>query len=163
MARKQAISASYHAVANEKMLPPGPGRLRDGRGNRRRRFRTDRGARSDAYWLQGHGLRSLLGSPGGMLTAGVPVFRLPRELVRQEIEAILSLGVEIKCNMALGRDFTIAESAAGRLQGDLPRRRFAQRPQASAPGRGLCQRLRRPGFSALLQRRLPLPLGDASW
>jgi len=45
---------------------------------------------------------------GGMLTAGVPVFRLPRELVRHEIAAILSLGVELKCNQRLGRDFTIA-------------------------------------------------------
>ena len=46
--------------------------------------------------------------PGGMLTAGVPVFRLPRELVRHEIAAILSLGVELKCNQRLGRDFTLA-------------------------------------------------------
>jgi NADPH-dependent glutamate synthase beta subunit-like oxidoreductase len=46
--------------------------------------------------------------PGGMLTAGVPVFRLPRELVRHEIQAILSLGVELKCNLRLGRDFSIA-------------------------------------------------------
>jgi NADPH-dependent glutamate synthase beta subunit-like oxidoreductase len=43
-----------------------------------------------------------------MLTAGVPIFRLPRELVRHEIAAILSLGVELKCNQRLGRDFTIA-------------------------------------------------------
>ncbi|HUB32657.1 MAG TPA: FAD-dependent oxidoreductase [Bryobacteraceae bacterium] len=50
--------------------------------------------------------------PGGMLTAGVPVFRLPRELVRHEISAILSLGVELKCNMRLGRDFTIASLRA---------------------------------------------------
>jgi NADPH-dependent glutamate synthase beta subunit-like oxidoreductase len=47
--------------------------------------------------------------PGGMLTAGVPVFRLPRELVRHEIQAILSLGVELKCGMQLGRDFSIAD------------------------------------------------------
>ncbi len=46
-------------------------------------------------------------SPGGMLTVGVPVFRLPRELVRHEIEAIVAMGVELKCNMRLGRDFTI--------------------------------------------------------
>ena len=46
--------------------------------------------------------------PGGMLTAGVPVFRLPRELVHHEIQAVLSLGVELKCNMRLGRDFSIA-------------------------------------------------------
>jgi formate dehydrogenase beta subunit len=49
-----------------------------------------------------------LSEPGGMLTVGVPVFRLPRELVRAEIQAILSLGVELKCNMRLGRDFTLA-------------------------------------------------------
>jgi NADPH-dependent glutamate synthase beta subunit-like oxidoreductase len=46
--------------------------------------------------------------PGGMLTAGVPIYRLPRELVRAEIDAILSLGVELKCNMKLGQDFTIS-------------------------------------------------------
>lgn len=50
--------------------------------------------------------------PGGMLTAGVPIYRLPRELVRAEINAILSLGVELKCNMRLGRDFTIADLRA---------------------------------------------------
>ena len=47
--------------------------------------------------------------PGGMLTVGVPVFRLPRDLVKQEIQAILSLGVDLKCNMRLGRDFTVAD------------------------------------------------------
>lgn len=46
--------------------------------------------------------------PGGMLMVGVPVFRLPRDLVRHEIQAILSLGVELKCNMRLGRDFTLS-------------------------------------------------------
>ena len=50
--------------------------------------------------------------PGGMLTAGVPVFRLPRELVREEIGAILSLGVDLRCNMRLGRDFSIASLRA---------------------------------------------------
>ncbi|MFB3813856.1 MAG: FAD-dependent oxidoreductase [Terriglobales bacterium] len=47
--------------------------------------------------------------PGGMLTVGVPIFRLPRQLVKKEIEAILALGVELKCNMRLGRDFSIAD------------------------------------------------------
>jgi formate dehydrogenase (NADP+) beta subunit len=50
-----------------------------------------------------------LSKPGGMLTIGVPVFRLPRELVNHEIEAILSLGVDLRCNMQLGRDFSIAD------------------------------------------------------
>ncbi|MFQ5604668.1 MAG: FAD-dependent oxidoreductase [bacterium] len=47
--------------------------------------------------------------PGGMLTLGVPEYRLPRELVRMEINAILSLGVELKLGKALGRDFTLKD------------------------------------------------------
>jgi formate dehydrogenase (NADP+) beta subunit len=45
--------------------------------------------------------------PGGMLVLGVPEYRLPRALVEMEIEAILSLGVELKLNTALGRDLSI--------------------------------------------------------
>lgn len=47
--------------------------------------------------------------PGGMLVLGVPEYRLPRALVEMEIDAILSLGVELKLNSALGREFLIAD------------------------------------------------------
>ncbi|MBF8249159.1 MAG: hypothetical protein HW374_1959 [Bacteroidetes bacterium] len=46
---------------------------------------------------------------GGMLRLGVPEYRLPRELIRLEINTILSLGVELKLNSAIGRDFTISD------------------------------------------------------
>jgi NADPH-dependent glutamate synthase beta subunit-like oxidoreductase len=46
---------------------------------------------------------------GGMLRLGIPEYRLPRELIRLEINAILSLGVELKVNSAIGRDFAIAD------------------------------------------------------
>ena len=46
---------------------------------------------------------------GGMLRLGIPEYRLPRELIRLEINAILSLGVELKVNAAIGRDFTLAD------------------------------------------------------
>lgn len=46
---------------------------------------------------------------GGMLRLGIPEYRLPRELVRLEINAILSLGVELRLNTAIGRDFTISD------------------------------------------------------
>ena len=46
---------------------------------------------------------------GGMLTLGVPEYRLPREIIRAEIAAIESLGVEIKLNARLGRDFTLED------------------------------------------------------
>jgi formate dehydrogenase beta subunit len=46
---------------------------------------------------------------GGMLVLGVPEYRLPREIVQQEISAIQSLGVEILNNQRLGRDFSLAD------------------------------------------------------
>jgi NADPH-dependent glutamate synthase beta subunit-like oxidoreductase len=45
--------------------------------------------------------------PGGMLRLGVPEYRLPRELVRMEINFILSLGVELRLNQRLGEHFTL--------------------------------------------------------
>lgn len=49
---------------------------------------------------------------GGMLRLGVPEYRLPRELIRMEINAILSLGVELQLNTAIGRDFSIGDLKA---------------------------------------------------
>ncbi len=46
---------------------------------------------------------------GGMLVLGVPEYRLPREIVQAEIEAIESLGVPIQLNAKLGRDFLLAD------------------------------------------------------
>src|SRR6516225_459471 len=46
---------------------------------------------------------------GGMLTLGVPEYRLPRDIIRAEIAAIESLGVEIKLNARLGRDFLLGD------------------------------------------------------
>jgi formate dehydrogenase (NADP+) beta subunit len=46
---------------------------------------------------------------GGMLVLGVPEYRLPREIVQAEIQAIESLGVEIRLNQKLGRDFLLED------------------------------------------------------
>jgi NADPH-dependent glutamate synthase beta subunit-like oxidoreductase/ferredoxin len=46
---------------------------------------------------------------GGMLRLGVPEYRLPRALIQLEVNAILSLGVELRTNVRLGRDLTLAE------------------------------------------------------
>src|ERR1035438_1781712 len=46
---------------------------------------------------------------GGMLVLGVPEYRLPRDIVRAEIAAIESLGVEIRLNSRLGRDFAFGD------------------------------------------------------
>ena len=44
---------------------------------------------------------------GGMLRVGIPDFRLPKLVLDREIDNILRLGVELKTNAALGRDFTL--------------------------------------------------------
>jgi len=46
---------------------------------------------------------------GGMLVLGVPEYRLPRDVIQAEIDAIAALGVEIKHNSRLGRDFSLAD------------------------------------------------------
>lgn len=46
---------------------------------------------------------------GGMLRLGVPEYRLPRALIQLEIQAILSLGVELRVNARLGKDFTLPD------------------------------------------------------
>jgi NADPH-dependent glutamate synthase beta subunit-like oxidoreductase len=48
--------------------------------------------------------------PGGMLTLGIPEYRLPRSVVEAQIREILETGdVTLKINQAAGRDFTIRE------------------------------------------------------
>ena len=44
---------------------------------------------------------------GGMLVEGIPEFRLPKDVVQEEVDVILSLGVEVKMGLYLGQDFTI--------------------------------------------------------
>ncbi|MBL7072404.1 MAG: NADPH-dependent glutamate synthase [Candidatus Omnitrophica bacterium] len=44
---------------------------------------------------------------GGVLTYGIPEFRLPKEIVRKEVDAIRKLGIEIKVNYVIGRIKTI--------------------------------------------------------
>jgi len=46
-------------------------------------------------------------TPGGVLMYGIPEFRLPKELVQQEIEYIKKLGVEIKTNMVIGKILSV--------------------------------------------------------
>jgi heterodisulfide reductase subunit A-like polyferredoxin len=48
-----------------------------------------------------------LAMAGGMLRVGIPDYRLPPAVLDKEIRAITRMGVEIKYNMALGRDVTV--------------------------------------------------------
>lgn len=46
---------------------------------------------------------------GGMLQVGIPEYRLPKDVLDEEIERIKNLGVTIKTNITVGKDITIPE------------------------------------------------------
>jgi len=49
---------------------------------------------------------------GGVLRYGIPEFRLPKAIVEREVDNLRALGVEIECNVIVGRTLTVDELAA---------------------------------------------------
>lgn len=47
--------------------------------------------------------------PGGMMTFGMPSFRLDKKVVEAEIEVVKELGVHIECGVEVGKDVTLQE------------------------------------------------------
>lgn len=47
--------------------------------------------------------------PGGMMRFGIPEYRLPRTLLRAEIDRIVALGVDLRLNAPLSADFGLAQ------------------------------------------------------
>ena len=106
----------YHRYANERMLPP--------KGNYSEKIAvigSGVAGLTVAHDLARAGYRVTVFEAGpvagGMLTLGVPLYRLPRELVQAEINAILSLGVELRLNSPVG--------VPGRTMDDLRREGYA--------------------------------------
>jgi len=60
---------------------------------------------------KGHGVTvfEALHRPGGVLVYGIPEFRLPKKIVEVEVDKLRKLGVEIVCNVVIGRTHTIRE------------------------------------------------------
>ncbi len=50
-----------------------------------------------------------LHTPGGVLVYGIPEFRLPKAIVRKEVENLQDLGVDVQTNMVIGRVLSIDE------------------------------------------------------
>lgn len=48
-------------------------------------------------------------TPGGMLTYGIPSYKLEKDVIEAEIDVIRSLGAEIKCGVEVGKDVTLDE------------------------------------------------------
>ena len=71
---------------------------------------------SAAYYLATKGYKPTVfeksAKPGGMLTYGIPSFKLEKNIIDAEIQVIRELGVEIRCGVEVGKDVTIAQLRA---------------------------------------------------
>lgn len=47
--------------------------------------------------------------PGGVLMYGIPEFRLPKEIVQQEVQRLERQGVQIECDVVIGKTYTLPE------------------------------------------------------
>lgn len=68
---------------------------------------------SAAYYLSQMGYKPTVFEknpiPGGMLTYGIPSYKLEKDVIAAEIDIIKELGAEIKCGVEVGKDITIAQ------------------------------------------------------
>ncbi|MGA9961120.1 MAG: FAD-dependent oxidoreductase, partial [Azonexus sp.] len=60
---------------------------------------------------QGHAVTvfEALAQPGGMTRWGIPEYRLPYDIIDQDVDIIRSVGVDIRCNVRIGKDITLDE------------------------------------------------------
>jgi NADPH-dependent glutamate synthase beta subunit-like oxidoreductase len=66
---------------------------------------------SCAYQLarRGHSVTLFESKPevGGMIRWGIPAYRLPRDIIKNEYQRVFNLGVELKTNTKVGKDITL--------------------------------------------------------
>ena len=55
--------------------------------------------------------------PGGMLTLGIPSFRLEKDVLNAEIDVLREMGVEFQCGVEVGKDVTIEQLRAQGYKG----------------------------------------------
>lgn len=71
---------------------------------------------SCAYYLATQGYEPVVfeknARAGGMLTYGIPSYKLEKDVIDAEIEVLKELGVEIKCGVEVGKDITLDELRA---------------------------------------------------
>lgn len=66
---------------------------------------------SCAYYLATKGYKPVVfeknARPGGMMTYGIPSYKLEKDVIEAEIDVLRALGVEIRCNTEVGKDVTL--------------------------------------------------------
>ncbi|CAK8715688.1 succinate dehydrogenase [Candidatus Electronema halotolerans] len=98
---------------------------------------------SAAWFLrkQGHSVTIFEAGPalGGAARTAIPAFKLPKENLAREIEAVLSLGVEVKTSTAWGRDFSLADLQQQGFEAVFIATGLAGHKKLSVPGSELTQ------------------------
>jgi glutamate synthase (NADPH/NADH) small chain len=63
---------------------------------------------------QGHTVTvfEALDKPGGMTRWGIPEYRLPYDIIDQDVDIIRSVGVDIRCNVRIGQDVSLEQLKA---------------------------------------------------
>ena len=68
---------------------------------------------SAAYYLATIGYKPTVfeksAKPGGMMTYGIPSFKLEKDVIDAEIDVLRELGVDIRCGVEVGKDVTIQQ------------------------------------------------------
>ncbi len=76
--------------------------------------------------------------PGGQLYAGVPAYRLPREVLHSEIDDLVTMGLELHCSVEVGKDITLEklrkDNGAVLIAAGLQASRILPIPGADAEG-----------------------------
>lgn len=69
-----------------------------------------------AYYLATLGYKPTVfereAKPGGMMTYGIPAFKLAKDVVDAEIDILRTIGVDIRCGIDVGKDITLADLRA---------------------------------------------------
>ena len=90
--------------------------------------------------------------PGGALYTGVPAYRLPRDVLQSEIDDLVTMGLDLRCSVEVGRDVALADLRrdfdAVLIGAGLQTSRILPIPGADAEGvRGALEFLRAANFT----------------
>jgi glutamate synthase (NADPH/NADH) small chain len=107
--RLERFASDYEAARGELIIPP----KRQPTGKRVAVIGAGPGGLTCAGDLarMGHDVTifEALNAPGGVLTYGIPEFRLPKAIVTREVEYVRRLGVEIRLDQVIGCSYTLQE------------------------------------------------------
>ena len=97
--------------------------------------------------------------PGGMMRFGIPEYRLPRTLIRQEIDKILSLGVTLRTKEPLTPTFGLKELRAQGFEAFFISVGVSRGRELAAPGVELDGVVKAVDYLLNVNRGYRLPLG----